>query len=75
MRIFHQLGARIPSAFFRFVRVGGPMARLTKMYDTSPESWVLGAVYRLPLMVMAMRCFEYKSKSITTFNLIKSQPL
>ena len=33
-----------------FVRVGIPMTRLTKMYDTSPESWVTGAVHRLPFM-------------------------
>ena len=37
------------------------------MYDTSPESWVLGAVDRLPLMSIALTNCEYKAKSKTPF--------
>ena len=37
----------MPVFGFQFVKVFGPMAWLTKMYDTSPESCVQGIVDRL----------------------------
>ena len=44
---------------FKFVRVGD---RLQKMYDTSPESWARGAVYRLLFISIAFIYGEYKAK-------------
>ena len=35
-----------------FVRLGDPTAQQINMYDTSPESWACGAVYRLCLMLI-----------------------
>ena len=50
-----------------FVRVGYPMARLTKMYDTSPKSWARGAVYRLFFIPIAFIYCEYKAKKQSAF--------
>ena len=33
------------------------------MYDTSPESWARGAVYRLLFISIAFICCEYKEKA------------
>ena len=42
----------------QLVRVGAPTTQLTKMFDTSYESWVLGAVDRLLFMSIAkLACF------------------
>ena len=46
-----------------FVRVGDSMAQLTNVYDTSPESWARGAVYRLLFISIAFIYCEYKAKS------------
>ena len=46
----------------RFVRVGDPTAKLTDMYDTSPESQAHGAVYRLLFISIAFIYSEYKAK-------------
>ena len=50
-----------------FVRLGNPTARLTKMYDTSPESWARGAVYRLFFIPIAFIYCEYKAKKQSGF--------
>ena len=47
----------------QFVRVGLTMTKLTNMYDTSPESYGLGAVYRLLLMSIALSNREYLVQS------------
>ena len=50
-----------------FVRLGNPMAQLTKMYYTSPESWARGAVYRLFFIPIALIYCEYKAKKQSVF--------
>ena len=50
-----------------FVRLGNPTAQLTKMYDTSPESWARGAVYRLFFIPIAFIYCEYKAKKQSGF--------
>ena len=50
-----------------FVRLGNPMAQLTKLYDTSPESWARGAVYRLFFIPIAFIYCEYKAKKQSGF--------
>ena len=37
------------------------------MYDTSPESWALGAVYRLFFIPIALIYCEYKAKKQSAF--------
>ena len=51
----------------RFVRVGNPTAQLTDMYDTSPESQALGAVYRLLFISIAIIYGEYKAQCNMAF--------
>ena len=50
-----------------FVRVDDSMAQLTNVYDTSPESWACGAVYRLLFISMTFISCEYKAKSKVAF--------
>ena len=50
----------------RFVRVGVPMTCPMNMYDTSPESWAKGAVYRLLLMSVAF-CYLQSKKQNSYF--------
>ena len=47
--------------------VGLAMTQLTNMYDTSPDSYVYGAVYRLLLMSTALSYCEYKVKTEVAF--------
>ena len=49
----------------QLVRVGVPMAQLTKMFDTSSESWVLRAVDRLLFMSIAkLACFFTEKRGV-----------
>ena len=48
----------------KFVRVGD---QLPNMYDTSPESWARGAVYRLFFIPIAFIYCEYKAKKQSGF--------
>ena len=43
------------------------MTQLTNMFDTSPESYVHGAVYKLLLMPIALNYCEYKAKFKAVF--------
>ena len=57
----------------RFVRVGDLTVGLTNMYDTSPESWAHGAVYRLLFVSIAFICCEYKEKAKWLLGLSKKE--
>ena len=50
-----------------FFGVAVPMTRLTKMYDSSPESCVHGVVYKLNFMSKALSYSEYKAEGKMAF--------
>ena len=46
-----------------FFGVAVPMTRLTKMYDSSPESCVHGVIYKLNFMSKALSYSEYRRQN------------